>query len=366
MFIKQAGWKTINGEKRWIENDEFLVCEWREINKHIYYFDEFGNMCTGWAGIEGSWYYFSKSDKVNAINGKKYPEGALVKNSFMMEEECDGAVNGEIKYYLGENGEMSFGLKEIDGDLYYFSQAKTESTSGNYYLEGMMYVDEWYTDLLNNKTYYFGKDGKQVKGKSISIKRNKVSFDEKGEAVNLKAKHGSSPWLFFENEYYYKTDTGVLMNQWKEIDGKKYYFKENGSCPFGWTTIEGSIYYFEKPKATDPPHLIMNKFITKNNLTRYVDGEGKMAKGKTKIGPATYFFAESAFHCSYSGLIYQEGQIYKSEWYKDQETNNMYYFDDKGVMVKGKTITLFNVDYDFDENGINTKYMLKNKRFRED
>ena len=125
-------------------NDEKKVTEW-------YYAGDEGKAVKGWQTIDGVTYYFNEwsgrmeSNRILEINGVKYgfnASGAMIKNNWYNEKN-----SGESKwYYFGSNGNMIFGLKQINKSTYYFKEN-----------DGYMITNE--TLEVNGVTYYFDENG---------------------------------------------------------------------------------------------------------------------------------------------------------------------------------------------------------------
>lgn len=90
----------------YITND-FVVSK-----NQTYYFDNDGNMVTGWQTIQNSTYHFTD-------------EGAMERSTWA---EQDGS-----RYYLGENGAALTGWQTLDGSTYYFD-ANGKMATGEVYL----------------------------------------------------------------------------------------------------------------------------------------------------------------------------------------------------------------------------------------
>ena len=142
------------------------------------------------------------------------PDGACLRVRDRAEIELVKTAEPEVKatlvtkwgitYYVDENGNKLTGLQVIDGDTYFFKEKN-----------GAMVKNDFVT--IDGKTYYFGADGKMVKG-----------FMDK--------------WL----STYYFDETGVMATGKTQIEGAYYFFKETGKLvKSGWIT-EGENKYYAK------------------------------------------------------------------------------------------------------------------------
>lgn len=152
-LVVSAAVVEIDGIKKF-ENDDgtYATSQFVTYNKKTYYFDNNGNMVTGWLELSGD------------------------------------------KYYFDENGIMQTGLRKIDGTYYYFS-SKGKMCSGKIKVKNNVYVfgkdgkfknkyNGWIT--FSDKTYYCVK-GTITKGlKQISDedgKSNLYYFDSDGKLI---------------------------------------------------------------------------------------------------------------------------------------------------------------------------------------
>ena len=142
----------------------------------------------GWVQNNGKWYYTEN--------------GQNVTNNWLRMTE-----NGEyIYYYMGSDGAMTTGWKQIDNSWYYFR-------SDGIMQKGWVKVgDYWYYLNLN--------DGKMVIG-----------------------------WLKLDNNgtsnYYYLKSSGAMTTGWRQIENAWYYFLDDGSCVIGkWARINNKWYCF--------------------------------------------------------------------------------------------------------------------------
>ena len=210
---------------------------WRNIDGKWYHFDENGVAATGAQVINGQKLYFNedgsqvKGGVVKNADGtySKYKEGSgeLVTNEFF-------TTDGNVWYYAGANGKTVTGAQVINGQHLYFnadgSQVKggiVKNADGTYSkydaATGERLTNEFFTTGDNNwyyigangksvtgevkigdDTYYFAKDGKQVKGQTVSAGNGRIS-------------------------YYYGDSGKRAVSTWVEIQPGVYvYFDKNG------------------------------------------------------------------------------------------------------------------------------------------
>ena len=192
---------------------------WNTINGFSYYMGTNGVIRTGFKNIDGSQYYFWP----DTVNG--HYKGTLAKNW--------QTLNG-FKYYMGSDGIISTGFRTISGRKYYFWPATANghykgtlatgwpAIDGNKYYAGTDGVIRTGWQTLNGFKYYMGTDG--------AIRTGFKNIDGK--------------------QYYFWPETangkyrGTMATKWNTINGFRYYMGTDGAIRTGWQTIDGKKYYF--------------------------------------------------------------------------------------------------------------------------
>lgn len=164
--------------------------------------------------------------------------------------------NGKTYYY--KNGEKYKGWKKISGKYYYFSassgamlKSKLVKVNGEiYYVDkkGVRVTKKLVTK--SKKTYYFGSDGKAVKG-MYKLNGKYYYFDPENGYMCKNYK-----WVTDKGTIYYFGSDGVRVKSSfiaiKENSKKRtYYFGSNGKAYKGWHTIKGKKYYFYQGKGAN-------------------------------------------------------------------------------------------------------------------
>lgn len=236
-FIPDTGNMAVN---TFVQNKE---------NQAWYYLDEHGYAVTGKRIINGKEYCFDSEGR--QIKGQMMQQGN--KHYYISAQTGEMAVSRFIFennnwYYADAFGCLVQGAKVIDGKLYYFnkdhSQLKGGWAEGRYYdaVTGQavinqfiqMAANQWaylnqdghkVTGLqnINNKVYYFGSNGAQVKGKLLTVQGKKCYFDaHTGEqVVNRFVEAGRGCW-------YYFNAAGQAVTGKQVINGKQLYFDGSG------------------------------------------------------------------------------------------------------------------------------------------
>lgn len=154
--------------------DESEAMGWTEIDGNWYNFGGGGSMLTGWHRTDGNYYYFDPVTGIMQTSGTAVREGITyefqpnglskkIDGLFVAEEggtdgwiEEDGEwyylrdgqkvtnewlKEGDLRYYVGENGAMYTGSHIIDGCLYMFSYSGRLMMDGGFtYSNGVKYV----------------------------------------------------------------------------------------------------------------------------------------------------------------------------------------------------------------------------------
>ena len=236
-FIPDTGNMAVN---TFVQNKE---------NQAWYYLDEHGYAVTGKRIINGKEYCFDSEGR--QIKGQMMQQGN--KHYYISAQTGEMAVSRFIFennnwYYADAFGCLVQGAKVIDGKLYYFnkdhSQLKGGWAEGRYYdaVTGQavinqfiqMAANQWaylnqdghkVTGLqnINNKVYYFGSNGAQVKGKLLTVQGKKCYFDaHTGEqVVNRFVEAGRGCWYYFNS-------AGQAVTGKQVINGKQLYFDGSG------------------------------------------------------------------------------------------------------------------------------------------
>lgn len=315
--------------------------------------------------------------------------GYQAKSSFVL-------YNGN-HYYLDEDGHMVTGMREIDGQTYYFlpngieiRDAIYEDAEGNQYYfgkTGSRYEGSHYYVFNTTETVdgvaktvtnwrYFGKDGIMARG-LVKIGEDYQYYDENGNQVKgqlVKDKDG--------NTHYFKGDSGAMVaSEFALINGGWYYFNEDGVAVKGAQTINGQQLYFDENGIQAKGIFVTNEdgtrsyydaksgekfvgdfFTTGDNHWYYADENGNLATGSQVIRGQKLYFAEDGLQAKGIFVIDAEGNhhFYDPDS-GDLATNkfigdgdNWYYFDENGQVVTGDQ-EINGQELHFDENSVQTK-----------
>ena len=142
---------------------------------------------------------------------------------------------------------------------------------------------------INNKTYYFNKNGymvtgwKQIKNKwyyfnsNGAMKTGWVKYGNKWYYMNAKNGQMTVGWLYWKNKYYYLNSSGTMRTGWLYWKNKYYYFNSDGQMMTGWISWKGNNYY-----TNSNGELITNKTFTVGGKSYTADSSGKVLITDTK------------------------------------------------------------------------------------
>ena len=156
----------------------------------------------------------------------------------------------------------------------------TNSKGKYYYKDGIALKNKWFT--VNNKTYYFRKNGTAATG---VYKINGVLYGFNKDASLAKGK-----WLKLDRKKYYVEKNGRVAIGYKTINKKGYYFESNGIMHVGFIDINGKKYYFnksgEKVSGKKKIGKYMCYFKKKGALYRKIDTKKKLVALTYDDGPS--------------------------------------------------------------------------------
>ena len=347
---------SICGEEETRVIPRVVVTGWAE-DEYGYkqYFDENGEMVTGWKLIDGDWYYFEpvtgrmKYGGVTIAEGDLYylaDDGKMLTGWIEFEYEKEG-TDGEMIiasdwYYADPNNDsrLTTGWKKIDG-YWYFFEPKNKLGYGGY-----MRYDEWEKD--SKGWCYLGHDGKMVTNDWAKDDKGWCWIGSNGYVAD------KTQWIKCDGDWYYIDKGYRVQNAWKK-DSKGWCYlgsdgrmvtnswakDRKGYCRIGsdgymvektqWIKCDGDWYYIDKG------YRVQNAWKKDSKGWCYLGPDGRMvmnewakdSKGNCWIGPDGYMIEKTM-------LV-----TYKNETYGI----------DKGYMVVNRTITIEGKEYTFGPDG---------------
>lgn len=237
------GWKTQNGQKRYymLSKDgayAYMQVGFAKLDNKLYSFNQEGVLNTG------------NADVLTIIGQNSYvvnQKGIIYSNRWFIDKEGK-------KYYLQSDGTPiknkvamvndRYFIFEKDGVLFIPEEHYTMTEfKGNCYLvcdSGVCKRSFMYTDI-DDDTYYFGKNAKQVFNKMVKYHGDLYYVDKDGFVVkdSLVKKNGKT--------YYFNSKGRMVISKRVEMDGDMYYFDKHGTMVKNKTLKIGKkMYDFNK------------------------------------------------------------------------------------------------------------------------
>ncbi|WP_431310039.1 glycoside hydrolase family 70 protein [Leuconostoc litchii] len=306
----------------------------------------------------------SNTGFISTADGMTYysTSGYQAKDTFIQDDKSNW-------YYFDQNGHMTYGFQQINGNSYYFlpngielQDALLEDSKGNtYYFNqtGKQSIDGYY--MLSNKTWryfdkngvmansglttvtlddqqhiqYFDKNGIQVKGVSVKCSDGKLRYfdTDSGDMVtNRFGKNEDGTWAYFGSD-------GVAITGTRVINGQSLFFAEDGRQAKGTEAVDenGQVHYYD----ADSGALQKNRFANlSNNTWAFFDQNGNIVTGAQVINGQKLFFENN-------------GNQVKGREYTDTDGKMRYYDADSGEMITNRFERLSDNDWAyFDTDGV--------------
>lgn len=311
----------------------------------------------GWSEEDGSWHFYDDDGYKESSTWKK-KDG----DWFYLDESGEIAVNQRIdEYYVNEEGRM---IKNqwvsADGEEEYDTPDSPNMANWHYYgKDGKIITSKWMT--LGEKTYYFDEDGQMMTG-LVEIDGSSYYLGDENDGSR------KTGWILLEDmthdtddedSWCYFDENGKMVTYQldRKIDGNYYTFID-GKMQTGWLNlVDAGFVSADENEKTDMSNF---RFYDENNggkrAAAWYTMEG--APGISEEGDEyTFYFKDGeAFHASKPGL---ELFTINSEKYCFNEKGEMqtglqtisigedatatYYFNENGVMMTGKQ-TIYNKD----------------------
>ena len=180
------------------------------------------------------------------------------------------------------------GWTEEDGRFYYYDEDGYKETNTWKKRNGdWFYLDEEGEIATNQRVddYFVNDEGHMAKNQWVSAE-NEIGYDSPDSP------DGGS-WLYFGK------DGKIVTAKWMSIDGKTYYFDEDGLMQTGLLELDGQTYYLgEEDDGARKTGWILLETITKDtddeDIWCYFDTEGRMIVNQMdrKIDNAYYTFID--------------------------------------------------------------------------
>ncbi len=272
-FAYYPGLHTKTGALRYGKsNGKYAQNEWITLNGQVYYFRNDGSAATFAQVIDGKSYYFWSNGVMASSriwNGCYYDaDGAMLVNSWFN--------IGGARYHAGDDGKLARGTVSINGKDYYFwsnyQMAQNALWNGHIYrIDGVMAKGRWYN--LKGARYYIKEDGSltygnvRIDGKDYHFWSNAQMATNAIYGGKIYGPQGytlSNTFFDYKGERYYAKFDGSYAIHAQRIDGEDYYFWSNGIMVCN--RMYGNHYYLSNG--------VMAKFCWVDNEQYWVDKNG--------------------------------------------------------------------------------------------
>lgn len=199
------------------------------------------------------------------------------------------AANNGSNGFIKENGKWYFYVNNVQ------KKGWIEYKGNKYYIINTYELPQNMWRKINGNLYYFNKDGIMIKDQKISIDGKEYQFNKNGHMVDLDSSKKLNEVSAEQQKLYDLGQQTLVEAASKKKNGVlyeagKYYRYQDGKKVRGWYKENGKWYYF------------LNSFNRAENLWRKID-------------------------------------------------NNLYYFDQNGVMLTNTTINIKGITYKFNKGG---------------
>ncbi len=205
---------------------------WYKENDECFFYDERGEIVTGWASISGVWYFF-KSNGVMAAN-----------------EWCDG-------YWLNANGSWTYKPK-----------------------------GSW---KKNSYGWWFGDtSGWYAKNTTIKINDFPYSFNAAG--------YMKTGWQYYGGNWYYIDSSGSFAKGWKYINNHMYYFLSSGRMATGSIDMNEKTFFLDSNGALLPSLYDDLKSMAYNEIVLWIIANANDTVSGNPAYTETYKGAEQTIY----------------------------------------------------------------------
>ena len=199
------------------------------------------------------------------------------------------AANNGSNGFIKENGKWYFYVNNVQ------KKGWIEYKGNKYYIINTYELPQNMWRKINGNLYYFNKDGIMIKDQKISIDGKEYQFNKNGHMVDLDSSKKLNEVSAEQQKLYDLGQQTLVEAASKKKNGVlyeagKYYRYQDGKKVRGWYKENGKWYYF------------LNSFNRAENLWRKID-------------------------------------------------NNLYYFDQNGVMLTNTTTNIKGITYKFNKGG---------------
>ena len=312
--LQNNRWTKVDGKYRYVKDGQVLTNCVEKIGDFYYGFDSDGYM------FADEQFNLLDSESGNTCYYRAHEDGHLYRNEWYMNYKG-------LWYYFGDDAKMYFGLREVNGILYYFGsrmyQDESVTVDGkNYYCKssgeavelsknGWNLVDGNYLyvkdgqllreclEKIGDAYYYFGYSGVMLSDTTFVLPNTEGEYRvhadgslyisqwyqingywEYYDETGLR----KTGWLSLGNTWYYLNEYGWMVTGWQIVAGTWYFFDGSGAMVVGWVNLNGTWYYLSGSGA------MVTGWLDLNGTWYYMGADGAMLTGTQVIGGTTYSF----------------------------------------------------------------------------
>ena len=312
--LQNNRWTKVDGKYRYVKDGQALTNCVEKIGDFYYGFDSDGYM------FADEQFNLLDLESGNTCYYRAHEDGHLYRNEWYMNYKG-------LWYYFGDDAKMYFGLREVNGILYYFGsrmyQDESVTVDGkNYYCKssgeavelsknGWNLVDGNYLyvkdgqllreclEKIGDAYYYFGYSGVMLSDTTFGLPNTEGEYRvhadgslyisqwyqingywEYYDETGLR----KTGWLSLSNTWYYLNEYGWMVTGWQIVDGTWYFFDGSGAMAVGWCLVGNNWYYLSGSGA------MVTGWLDLNGTWYYMGADGAMLTGTQVIGGITYIF----------------------------------------------------------------------------
>ena len=312
--LQNNRWTKVDGKYRYVKDGQALTNCVEKIGDFYYGFDSDGYM------FADEQFNLLDSESGNTCYYRAHEDGHLYRNEWYMNYKG-------LWYYFGNDAKMYFGLREVNGILYYFGsrmyQDESVTVDGkNYYCKssgeavelsknGWNLVDGNYLyvkdgqllreclEKIGDAYYYFGYSGVMLSDTTFVLPNTEGEYRVHADGSLYISQwyringyweyYGETGlrktgWLSLGNIWYYLNEYGWMVTGWQIVAGTWYFFDGSGAMVVGWVNLNGTWYYLSGSGA------MVTGWLDLNGTWYYMRADGAMLTGTQVIGGTTYIF----------------------------------------------------------------------------
>ena len=312
--LQNNRWTKVDGKYRYVKDGQALTNCVEKIGDFYYGFDSDGYM------FADEQFNLLDSESGNTCYYRAHEDGHLYRNEWYMNYKG-------LWYYFGNDAKMYFGLRAVNGILYYFGsrmyQDESVTVDGkNYYCKssgeavelsknGWNLVDGNYLyvkdgqllreclEKIGDAYYYFGYSGVMLSDTTFGLPNTEGEYRVHADGSLYISQwyringyweyYGETGlrktgWLSLGNIWYYLNEYGWMVTGWQIVDGTWYFFDGSGAMVVGWVNLNGTWYYLSGSGA------MVTGWLDLNGTWYYMGADGAMLTGTQVIGGTTYIF----------------------------------------------------------------------------